>query len=63
MKPYIKPKELASYLGVSRSLISKWVRQGCPFVNIGASSDMLSPRFKIDEVEAWLKNRQVKGDA
>lgn len=60
---YMNAISLASRLNVSRSLVSKWMDEGCPFINVGGTNKKTCPRFKIDEVEAWLKNRQVKGDA
>lgn len=63
--PYKTHKETAQILGVNPATLTTWTKWGCPCVYFGkvtSSRRGARPRFKIDEVEAWLKNRQMKGD-
>lgn len=51
---------LAEKLGVSRALVSRWTKEGCPCVYIGRVMEPRRgsrPRYNLAEVETWLKTR------
>lgn len=63
---YITHKETAEAMKVTPATLSAWIKEGCPCVYFGkvtSSRRGSRPRFKIEEVEAWLKQRTKKGVA
>jgi len=49
---YLTAEELMKYLKVSRVSITRYMKQGMPSVKLGGLR-----RFKISEVESWLKTK------
>lgn len=55
MEPFVKASDVQRHFKVSRGTVHNWVhKQGCPRVLFGGLL-----RFKISEVEAWLRNADV----
>jgi excisionase family DNA binding protein len=52
---YLSRAELADYLGVCVKTIDRNVREGCPSHTFGRRLR----RFKVAEVERWLRGRAV----
>lgn len=52
-KHLLSTEELGTYLGVSRSVIRKMVRDGVPHVR-----PFKHPRFDLELVERWLVERK-----
>lgn len=50
--------QLESILGVSHMTIYRWRKEGLPFVKNGTKNS--SVRFKLEEVEKWLEENEVK---
>ena len=56
----MRGKELAAALNVSPSLVSTWAKEGCPVEYMGkvqGSKRGACPRYRIEDVRAWLKQR------
>lgn len=53
---YVRRAELGKFFTVSQRTISRWLREGCPCVRIGASGRG-DARFRISAVEEWLNAR------
>jgi predicted DNA-binding transcriptional regulator AlpA len=51
VSPLMDSREIAAYLKVSESTLSRWrsAGQGPPFLKLGGI-----PRYRIDVVDAWL---------
>lgn len=49
----LKLKEVAKYLDVHTNTVYKMIKEGLPHYKVGKEF-----RFKIEEVEAWLKNKE-----
>ena len=50
----IKKKQVAERFGISVSTVNNYMREGMPYYKIGAGKLV---RFKLDEVEKWIKER------
>ncbi len=51
--------EIAEYLGVKRDTVYKWIdRKGMPAHKVGRLW-----KFKLSEVEAWVRSGNAGGDA
>jgi excisionase family DNA binding protein len=50
---YVDADELAEVLGVSRSTVKRWVRDGAPSETWG----LRVRRFRVSDVVAWLRAR------
>jgi excisionase family DNA binding protein len=48
---YLTMNELIKHLKVTRTSINRWMNKGMPSVKLGTLR-----RFKISEVENWLRN-------
>lgn len=48
----IKLKELAEYLEVHANTVYRMIKEGLPCYKLGKDF-----RFKVEEVEKWLRNR------
>jgi len=53
MEPYVDLHKLLQHFSIARAKVEKLIREGMPILRIGKSR-----RFKISEVEEWLKNNQ-----
>jgi excisionase family DNA binding protein len=51
---WITKEELARCLGVSRSLVSRLMTEGLPYLKVSRAV-----RFRLGDVETWLKRRQT----
>lgn len=51
-EPWLLKRELAGELRVSERWIELRMRDGLPYLRMGRS-----PRFRLSEVEAWLRAR------
>jgi excisionase family DNA binding protein len=52
-EPYLASQELAEMLRTSKPTVSKWVRAGCPHLELSQAY-----RFRLSEVTAWLKEQK-----
>jgi len=48
-------RDLAEYLQVSSMTLSRWRKEGLPFINIGTQI-----RFELEPVMKWLKENKGK---
>jgi excisionase family DNA binding protein len=48
---YLTMNELIKHLKVTRTSINRWINKGMPSVKLGTLR-----RFKVSEVENWLRN-------
>ena len=48
---YLTMNELIKHLKVTRTSINRWMNKGMPSVKLGTLR-----RFKVSEVENWLRN-------
>ncbi len=65
MECYLKRNEVAKRCGVSPRMVSGWVREGCPVIYMGRKRSPgrgSQPRFLIEEVEGWLRERSRSGE-
>ena len=52
-EPWVSMKEITAYIGINRDTVISWIeRFGMPAVKVGRLW-----KFKISEVDAWMKNR------
>ncbi len=49
---YVTTKEAMRYLALPKSTFELLIKQGMPVLRIGKSR-----RFRVSEIEAWLKNK------
>jgi len=56
-KTYMTAIELAAKLGVSKCILSNWVKMGCPYIVLNPLAKNTGRRFRFnpDEVMAWVK--------
>lgn len=51
---YMNATALAEEMGVSPRTVCRWVKEGCPFLNVGGHSKKgRRLRFNLDKVVAW----------
>jgi excisionase family DNA binding protein len=53
MEPYVDLHKLLEHFSIARAKVEKLIREGMPMLRIGKSR-----RFRLSEVEEWLKNKQ-----
>lgn len=53
MEPYVDLHKLLEHFSIARAKVEKLIREGMPILRIGKSR-----RFRLSEVEEWLKNKQ-----
>lgn len=53
---YLTRKQLEEYFEVSRATVTKWEKQGMPFLNLGYRTR----RYKLSTVIAWLNREETK---
>ena len=54
----LNTRDAAQYLGLSQTCLEHWrmLRTGPPFVRVGARSI----RYRLEDLEAWLKSQLVE---
>ncbi|HEY5563927.1 MAG TPA: helix-turn-helix domain-containing protein [Clostridiaceae bacterium] len=55
MAKLLTNRDLAEYLQVSSMTLSRWRKEGLPFINIGTQI-----RFELEPVMKWLKENKGK---
>ena len=58
----LRMSEVARWLGVSRTTIYKWIRDGFlpqPIILGGQNQNNSASRWREDEIQAWLDSRPV----
>jgi excisionase family DNA binding protein len=53
MEPYVDLHKLLQHFSIARAKVERLIHEGMPILRIGKSR-----RFKLSEVEEWLKNKQ-----
>lgn len=53
---YVNSREIMSYLSIRPRTLENLIKQGMPHIQITKQR-----RFKLTEVDNWLKKRMVKG--
>ena len=54
---YVNIQDVAEFLNVKRSTVYKWIQEGfIPHYKLKGAI-----RFKLSEIENWMKRRRVKG--
>ncbi len=64
MAKFITHKETANIIGITQATLTAWVKNGCPCIYVGkvtTSRRGARPRYQIEEVEQWIKERSKKG--
>ena len=57
LERWVSMKEITAYLGINRDTVLSWIeKRGMPAVKVGRLW-----KFKISEVDAWMKAGQVAG--
>lgn len=56
-EPLLSTQELAAHLGFSVSTVLRMVREGLPKYTTRGFSRGLKYRFKVSEVEAWMRSK------
>ena len=53
IEPYVDLHAVLKYFSIARAKVEKLIHEGMPMLRIGKSR-----RFRLTEVEQWLKDRQ-----
>lgn len=63
---FMRGKELAQVLRVSRPLVSRWTKEGMPCIYIGVVQESrrgARPRYNLEQVMAWLESKRKEVQA
>ena len=63
MERLIKPKELSEILGLGKSVVYRMLASGCiPCILVTNGERRRSFRVRSQELEGWMKAREVKNE-
>lgn len=52
--------QIAHIMGRTKSTISRWMTDGCPYELDATDTRKVRPMFNVEEVRAWLKDRAAR---